>query len=41
MAADKGLTFMLSDKGPRSMEISTVYSCRDIGFECELEKETF
>ena len=38
-AADKALTLLLPDKGPRSMEISTVYSCQDIGFECEFEKE--
>ena len=38
-AADKALALILPDKGPRSMEFSTVYSCQDIGFECELEKE--
>ena len=38
-AADKALALLLPDKGPKSMEISTVYNCRDIGFECELEKE--
>ena len=38
-AADKALTLLLPDKGPRSMEISTVYNCQHIGFECELEKE--
>ena len=38
-AADKALALLLPDKGPRSMEISTVYNCQDIGFECELEKK--
>ena len=39
-AADKALAVLLPDKGPkRSMEISTVYTCQDIGFECEPEKE--
>ena len=38
-AADKALALLLPDKGPRSMEISTVYNCQDIGFECEPEKE--
>ena len=38
-AADKALVLLLLNKGPRSMEISTVYNCQDIGFECELEKE--
>ena len=38
-AADKALALLLLDKGPQSMEISTVYNCQDIGFECELEKE--
>ena len=38
-AADKALALLLLDKGPRSMEISTVYNCQDIGFECELEKK--
>ena len=38
-AADKALALLLPDKGPRSMEISTVYSSQDIGFECEPEKE--
>ena len=38
-AADKALALLLLDKGPRSMEISTVYNCQDIGFECEPEKE--
>ena len=38
-AADKALALLLLDKGPRSMEVSTVYSCQDIGFECEPEKE--
>ena len=39
-AADKALALLLPNKGPRSMEISTVYKCcQDIGFECEPEKE--
>ena len=38
-AADKALALLLPDKGPRSMEISTVYNCQDVGFECEPEKE--
>ena len=38
-AADKALALLLPDKGPRSMEISTVYNCQDIGFECEPEKK--
>ena len=38
-AADKALALLLPGKGPRSMDISTVYNCQDIGFECELEKE--
>ena len=38
-AADKALALLLLDKGPRSMELSTVCKCQDIGFECELEKE--
>ena len=38
-AADKALALLLPDQGPRSMEISTVYNCQDIGFECEPEKE--
>ena len=38
-ARDKALALLLLDKGPRSMEISTVYNCQDIGFECELEKK--
>ena len=38
-AADRALALLLPDKGPRSIEISTVYNCQDIGFECELEKE--
>ena len=37
--ADKALALLLPDKGPRSMEISTVFNCQDIVFECELEKE--
>ena len=38
-AADKALALLLPDKEPRSMEISTVYTCQDTGFKCELEKE--
>ena len=38
-AADKALALILLDKGPRSMEISTVYACQDTGFECETETE--
>ena len=38
-AADKALALFLPDKGPRSMEISTVHTCQDTGFECEPEKE--
>ena len=38
-AADKALALLLPDKGPRSMEISTIYNCQDIGFECEPEKK--
>ena len=38
-AANKALALLLLDKGPRSMEISTVYNCQDIGFECELVKK--
>ena len=38
-AADKALALLLPDKGPRSMEISSVYNCQDFGFECEPEKE--
>ena len=38
-AADKALALLLPDKGPRSMEISTVYNCQDTGFERELEEE--
>ena len=38
-AADKALALLLPDKGPRSMEISTVYTCQDTKFECETETE--
>ena len=38
-AADKALAFLLPDKGPRSMDISTVYTCQDPEFECETETE--
>ena len=38
-AADKALALLLPDKGPRSMEISTVHTCQDTEFECEPEKE--
>ena len=33
-AADKALALLLPDKGPRSMEISTVYTCQDTESEC-------
>ena len=39
-AADKALALLLPDKGPRSMDISTVYYCQDIGFDCEPEKQS-
>ena len=29
-AADKALALLLPDKGPRSMEISTVYMCQKV-----------
>ena len=35
-AADKALALLLPHKGPRSMEISTVYTCQDT--ECETEQ---
>ena len=38
-AADKALALLLPDKGPRSMEISTVYTCQDTENECETETE--
>ena len=38
-AADKALALLLLDKGLRSTEISTVYNCQNIGFECEPEKK--
>ena len=38
-AADKAFALLLPDKGPRSMEISAVHNCQDIGFECEPEKK--
>ena len=38
-AADKARALLLLDKGPRSIEISTVYKCQNIGFECEPEKK--
>ena len=38
-AADKALALILPDKGPRSMDISTVYVCQDTEFECESETE--
>ena len=37
-AADKALALLLPDKGPRSMEISTVYTCQDTENECETEQ---
>ena len=36
-AADKALALFLPEKGPRSMEISTVYTCQDTEYECETE----
>ena len=36
--ADKALALLLPDKGPRSMEISTVYTCQDTKNECESEQ---
>ena len=38
-AADKALALLLPDKGPRSMEISTVYTCQDTENDCETETE--
>ena len=38
-AADKALALLLLDKGPRSMDISTVYTCQDTEYECETETE--
>ena len=38
-AADKALALLLPDKGPRSMEISTVYTCQAIESECGTETE--
>ena len=35
----QGSRVVLLDKGPRSMEISTVYACQDTEFECETEIE--
>ena len=32
--ADKALALLLPDKGPRSMEISTVYTCQDAESDC-------
>ena len=37
-AADKALALLLPDKGPRSMDISTVYTCQDTENECETEQ---
>ena len=37
-AADKALALLLPGKGPRSMEISTVYTCQDTENECETEQ---
>ena len=36
-AADEALALLLPDKGPRSMEISTVYTCQDTESECGTE----
>ena len=38
-AADKALALLLLDKGPRSMDISTVHTCQDTENECETETE--
>ena len=38
-AADKALALLLPDTGPRSMDISTVYTCQDTEYECETETE--
>ena len=38
-AADKALALLLPDKGPRSMDISTVYTCQDTEYECETGTE--
>ena len=38
-AADKALALLLPDKGPRSMEISTVFTCQATDYECETETE--
>ena len=38
-AADKALALLLPDKGPRSVEIPTVYTCQDTNYECETETE--
>ena len=35
----KALALLLPDKGPRSLEISTVYTCQDTEYECETETE--
>ena len=37
-AADKALALFLLDKGPRSLEISTVHTCQDTENECETEQ---
>ena len=37
-AADEALALLLPEKEPRSMEISTVYTCQDTGNECETEQ---
>ena len=38
-AADKALALLLPDKGPRSMEISTVSTCQNTENECETETD--
>ena len=38
-AADKALALLLPDKRPRSMEISTVYTCQATESECGTETE--
>ena len=34
---DKALALLHPDKGPRSMENSTVYTCQDAESECETD----
>ena len=39
-AADKALALLLPDKKPKSMDISTVYTCQDTEFKCDRAEET-